>query len=1288
LIAQEIDAAGALVTVTAVDSILDAGGPTNDITALAVSLTAANAIGTITTFGVANIGADSNGAGDAIEITVTTLSLVQTTAANSTIHLVQSGTLSVTAGAVNVAGLNTGQAIIQTTGNLNAGAVLPIDLTGNDSLALLSNATLTIPLAGFNAGTGDLRMVGLSDVIATGLGNLLFTADDLFFRSGGAGGDAVLNTTVNSVTARLDANDLTIVETNGMNVVDVDVIAGSANISTIAGNLNITTVDASATAMLTAATGSLTDANAGAVNVTATSLVASAAANINLDTAVANITATSTVAGDIDIDESDNANVLNVAATSGSADISSIAGSLNVSTISATVMATLTATGVGGSITDANAGAVNVTAPDFLVNANVAVGSGVDPLDTNVQRLEGSGGAGGFFVTEQNTLDIGGISAQVGATASGDVVIQTLAGDLNVLETVSSTGQAVNLQAGGNVNLSTVSAATTATLTAVTGAIVDTNAGANNVAATSLVASAATGINLDTTVANITATTSGAGNIDIDESDNATVVNVAAAGGNADVSSNTGSLSVNTMSASAMAILTANSGTITDANAALVNVTAADFLVNANVIGSAVDPLDTDVAQLEAAADAGGLFIIDQNAMAIGGVSAQVGATATGDVLLQTLAGNLDVLEDVSSSGQSVSLVGGANLAVNAPVTANVNFTGTAGNDFVTTQAITATTGIVTFNAAGNANINGIVGAALNVVGSATNNLTTTQAITATTGAATLTAGANATFNGAVTAAQNVALAAGADLTTAQPVSSTAGGITFNAGNNAAVNGTVVAELGVVVNAGNNVNTSQTITSDTSSITLSSGNDIVIGANVNAISPGANVVLAAGRNDLAALSIVGGALVAASGGTISGATLAFAAGRYTALDNSINTTFPPLTQAQPEGTIDLIVSDALGTNYQVTVDWQEDNTTNPRIDVIPASINGNVVVSRAHIYQSTPQDNPSLDIPITVNVTQLAGGSILPSIGGRPLVAPLDANGVFTNNAVGISFEIVIPVLTPFSFVPTTPARETLPVIISAPTPPVPQVELASQPVQRGATILVSASSAYTSEGEERYYELRIVFFDANGQLRESPLGERINLNDERLTAIAPFDLSKLPELFGRLPADRYRIYLIEDGTERLVLDFIIQQGQPVEMPEVEEVEPGQVPAAEGAIDNAPFELQNEAGVPADGALNIPTNTLAPPLGNGTSHDAMRWGELRLDPSVGDRTNSFAERLGRSAFFAHGGVVAGVATLVCATSHPKGARREQAVDKLMERFDNRRRFWRRDRNTQVEESLP
>jgi hypothetical protein len=68
---------------------------------------------------------------------------------------------------------------------------------------------------------------------------------------------------------------------------------------------------------------------------------------------------------------------------------------------------------------------------------------------------------------------------------------------------------------------------------------------------------------------------------------------------------------------------------------------------------------------------------------------------------------------------------------------------------------------------------------------------------------------------------------------------------------------------------------------------------------------------------------------------------------------------------------------------------------------------------------------------------------------------------------------------------------------------------------------------------------------------------------DMRLENVAfVFDESRLPDLFGRLPNDRYRLYLFEDGTERLVLEFIIvgvdsNSVAPTELP----LDDGQPPA-------------------------------------------------------------------------------------------------------------------------------
>jgi hypothetical protein len=56
-------------------------------------------------------------------------------------------------------------------------------------------------------------------------------------------------------------------------------------------------------------------------------------------------------------------------------------------------------------------------------------------------------------------------------------------------------------------------------------------------------------------------------------------------------------------------------------------------------------------------------------------------------------------------------------------------------------------------------------------------------------------------------------------------------------------------------------------------------------------------------------------------------------------------------------------------------------------------------------------------------------------------------------------------------------------------------------------------------------------------------------------------------------------------------------------------------------------------------------------------------------------SESFAERLGNASFVSHGGIVVGAAAVAYAT----GDRWEKSIDRLMERFDRRRRLpaWRR-----------
>src|SRR5262249_365110 len=136
-----------------------------------------------------------------------------------------------------------------------------------------------------------------------------------------------------------------------------------------------------------------------------------------------------------------------------------------------------------------------------------------------------------------------------------------------------------------------------------------------------------TGVDLDTTVANLTVATTGAGNTTIREADGANVLNVSAASGNASVSSTTGDLNVTTVSASGTAPLVATAGAITDANGASNNVTAAKLAaIAANGIATSGDPLEMTVSNVEASnTGVGGVFFVNVGtALQIGNVSAGI----------------------------------------------------------------------------------------------------------------------------------------------------------------------------------------------------------------------------------------------------------------------------------------------------------------------------------------------------------------------------------------------------------------------------------------------------------------------------------------------------------------------------------------------------------------------------------------------------------------------------------------------------------------------------------------
>jgi hypothetical protein len=293
-------------------------------------------------------------------------------------------------------------------------------------------------------------------------------------------------------------------------------------------------------------------------------------------------------------------------------------------------------------------------------------------------------------------------------------------------------------------------------------------------------------------------------------------------------------------------------------------------------------------------------------------------------------------------------------------------------------------------------------------------------------------------------------------------------------------------------------------------------------------------------------------------------------------------------------------------------------------------------------------------------------------IGGRQLVAPLLADGTNSADVIGISVNLLIPVGDEFiPSVTVLPAAEALPRAAEPPPNVLANFEFVSPPPQRGSTVIFETVATFAISGEDRYYELRVVSFDENGRLIEE-MHSRIRLDNEDLQAIYPFDPSKLPALFGRLPNDRYRLYLKEDEAERLILDFIIQDGQPIEMRE----------ETEGGMDELPVD-SDDAGTDQRGALE---SDLSAEAGEADFGRTLPGGErtdgsrLPLDLPQFERQWSrleaaelFAEKFGQASFLSHGGIVVGAAVLAASTT----GRWEKSMDRVMEQFGRRRPFTRR-----------
>ncbi len=607
--------------------------------------------------------------------------------------------------------INTAAAAITQAGDISVLAAISKSNGGAASLTLNAAGVITIGATiGATVAGGILNLVLNSGGVITQTAALTIT------------GTTTITAGANNVTLNNSGNDFTgavsVISANDVLLRDTNAIDLGA--STVSGTLGVT------------ANGAITDS--GNLTVTGvTTLAAGAGNNITLDNNNNFSTVAITSGNNVTLKDTGAINLGN-SAVSGNLGVT--AGGLidftgaGASTVGGTMGLTTTA----GGITDSGAGTLAVTGVSTLAagagnnitldnNNNfstVAITSGnnVTLKDTNAIDLAASTVSGTLGVTANGAITDSGNLVVTGATtlnagAANNITLDTAGNDFVGAVSVVS-GNDVTIVDTNSLAVGSINAGGTVNLTATSGAITDSNAAANNVTATSLNATAATGIDLDTTVTNLTASNTGAGDINLDESNGANVLSVVANNGNATVTSLTGDLNITKLYSTSTTTATATAGAIrgvtddgiADVSGATVNLTAGAGGIRGAAAGQALDVTATTALNTTTTADNGAQIIDSIGAAKVGLVNA-----GTGDVTLHSTTTIDSVTNDNIADivGSTVNLVsagaiGGASpVDVAASVALNAN---SSGNNIRIDSIGNALIGLVTGGATGAVTLN------------------------------------------------------------------------------------------------------------------------------------------------------------------------------------------------------------------------------------------------------------------------------------------------------------------------------------------------------------------------------------------------------------------------------------------------------------------------------------------------------------------------------------------------------------------------------------------------------
>lgn len=234
--------------------------------------------------------------------------------------------------------------------------------------------------------------------------------------------------------------------------------------------------------------------------------------------------------------------------------------------------------------------ALTVTGGDAIQDAtgNIDLNAGTDLIVNSAAATDAAGTITGIAARDVQLLNTSTLT-----TVDGDASLTATAGQIAMADgtALQSTTGDLDLLAQSNVALSSVTTTANVDVTATTGSIADAGDSAIDVAANVASFTAATGIGsgnaLETTVATLNATNSTSGTIEFAETDD---------------------LAIGIVSNGVRNVTISAGGNITDANAAVVNVTAGLFTVDA---AGGID-LDTSISSLDASTSAAGDIDINE----------------------------------------------------------------------------------------------------------------------------------------------------------------------------------------------------------------------------------------------------------------------------------------------------------------------------------------------------------------------------------------------------------------------------------------------------------------------------------------------------------------------------------------------------------------------------------------------------------------------------------------------------------------------------------------------------